>query len=65
MRSLRGMADVIVIDAPPLWTPELSQIAGHAQGFLVVARKSAPQLPDLADALSQSGPSSVGFVLTV
>ncbi len=62
---LRRTADILVIDAPSLWTAELARIAPFAQGFLVVARKSAPELPELAAALSQSQPAAAGLVLTV
>jgi succinoglycan biosynthesis transport protein ExoP len=59
---LRRSADVIIIDAPPLWTPELARVAAYAQGFLVVVGKSTPHLPRLAETLSQPRPT--GIVLT-
>jgi Mrp family chromosome partitioning ATPase len=60
---LRRSADVIIIDAPQLWTAELARVAPFAEGFLVVARKSTPRLPKLAETLSQARPT--GIVLTV
>jgi succinoglycan biosynthesis transport protein ExoP len=59
---LRRSTDIIIIDAPQLWTPELARVAAFAQGFLVVVGKSTPQLPKLAEALSQARPT--GIVLT-
>jgi hypothetical protein len=58
-------ADMVIIDAPPLWTAELAQIVPFAQGLLVIARKSSPQLADLMKMLSRTAPASTGLVLTV
>jgi uncharacterized protein involved in exopolysaccharide biosynthesis/Mrp family chromosome partitioning ATPase len=61
---LRRGVDFVIIDAPPLWTPEMARVAPFAQGTLVVARKSSSRLPEMIEALSQSAPASTGFVLT-
>ena len=62
LTHLLGHADVIIVDAPTLGAAEMRPILAAVQGFLVVARKDDPGLPQLGRSLPDS--VQVGFVLT-
>jgi uncharacterized protein involved in exopolysaccharide biosynthesis len=63
--SLLRSADVVVIDAPPIGSPELGHIASFVQGMIAVSSKSANETAALNDVLARWRRGPAGIILTV